>query len=266
MAPEPEPEPEREPAAEPELHAPEPEADGRANAPGPALMGTHDASEHLFRTDIKLANGMELAIWQDPLSKFSTLLGHSLYPAASVLVQWFSDVPDGQSVFGGKHVLELGAGLGAVGMALAKLYGARVLVTDQAGLVPLMQYNIAMNFSQAQADRPVARGLPAVPVPTARPLSWGKETTGEVEGHWDWVVGSDVAYAGKHQELIETLLYESGRNTRITLALSDRAQRVNLEEFLESAEEFFEIRLVKRVEWKFQQQLGVELYELARRM
>jgi predicted nicotinamide N-methyase len=207
---------------------------------------------------------MELAIWQDPLSKFSTLLGHSLYPAASVLVQWFCDLPDGQRAFGGKHVLELGAGLGAVGMALAKQYGARVLITDQAGLVPLIQHNITMNFPQAQAE--CLHGLAAVPVPTTRSLSWGKESTGQSEGHWDWVVGSDVAYAGKHQELAETLLCESGRNTRITLALSDRAERVNLDEFLESAEEFFEIRLVKRVEWKFQQQLGVELYELARRM
>jgi hypothetical protein len=149
-------------------------------------------------------------------------------------------------------------------MALAKQYGARVLITDQAGLVPLIQHNITMNFPQAQAE--CSHGLAAVPVPTTRSLSWGKESTGQAEGHWDWVVGSDVAYAGKHQELAETLLCESGRNTRITLALSDRAERVNLDEFLESAEEFFEIRLVKRVEWKFQQQLGVELYELARRM
>jgi predicted nicotinamide N-methyase len=251
MAPvaEPEPEPELEPAEGAERAAPR-------SAAAAAQLGTHEAAEHLFKTDIKLANGMELAIWQDPLSKFSTLLGHSLYPAACVLVQWFCDLPNGHGMFRGKHVLELGAGLGAVGMALAKQYGSRVLVTDQAGLVPLMRHNIAMNFPQAEYTASDEAALP-VPVPTARSLSWGEEGTGEVEGHWDWVVGSDVAYAGKHRELTDSLLCESGRNTRITLALSDRAERVNLEEFLAAAEEFFEIRLVKRVEWKFQQQLGV---------
>lgn len=228
------------------------------------MLSTPGASEQLFRTDIKLANGSALAIWQDPLSKFSTLLGHSLYPAACVLVQWFCDLPDGQRDFGGKHVLELGAGLGAVGMALAQQYGARVLVTDQAGLVPLMQHNIAMNFPTPGEQSGIEQPAPA-PVPTAAALSWGADSTGKEEGYWDWVVGSDVAYAGKHAELTETLLCETGRNTRIALALSDRAERVNLEEFLSSAEEFFDIKMVKRVEWKFQQQKGVELYTLARR-
>lgn len=50
----------------------------------------------------------------------------------------------GVQYFEGKHVLELGAGTGLLGIALS-LIGADVVITDQGSLVPLMEENVSLN-------------------------------------------------------------------------------------------------------------------------
>ena len=160
----------------------------------------------LFGTEVALGDGRQpLKIWQDPLGKWTKLLGHSLYPAAIAFVEYVSALPDGEGLFGNKNVIEIGAGLGAPGLAIAKLFkNSRVTLTDLPGLVPLLDLNIAVNFEADAVDRP-----------TACELAWG-DTLGKPEGHWDWIIGADVVYAGKHQELIETLLMEcSNRRCKV---------------------------------------------------
>ena len=43
-----------------------------------------------------------------------------------------------------KHIIELGAGTGLIGLFLAKV-GANVVLTDQKSMVPLMEANVNVN-------------------------------------------------------------------------------------------------------------------------
>ena len=63
----------------------------------------------------------------------------------------------------GKRVLELGAGLGAVGMALAKK-GARVVLTDKAESMVLLKRNVEENFGKEHHDQVKVCGV--------RDLTW----------------------------------------------------------------------------------------------
>jgi hypothetical protein len=266
--------PRTEPLEESEPGPPE----GEPTSPGGQLMGHRDPpvmvletvpaaddddddddvrTAGLFDTQVALSDKHKpLRIWQDPMGKITKLLGHSLYPSAIALVEYVTkQLSDGGRRFQQKVILEVGAGLGAPGLAFAKLFGAQVTVTDLPGLVPLLDLNIDANFSADDRNRP-----------TACELTWG-DTLAREAGHWDWIIGTDVAYAGKHKELVQTLLMECGndRHCRVLLALSDRTdptEGMPMRRFKECAAEFFRITTLWRKEWKFQGTAGIDILEL----
>ena len=72
--------------------------------------------------------------------------GSSLWCAALALVQWLHKHPQHSHLFAGKNVLEIGAGIGFVGISLRKLGALRVVLTDLKQQLPLLRKNIAANF------------------------------------------------------------------------------------------------------------------------
>lgn len=91
----------------------------------------------------------------------------------------------------GRRVLELGSGVGLVGIACAARFGAAdVFLTDRAEVVPLLELNIKLNGCRNVA---------------ARELDW---TSPNLEGvpRADVVVSSDVVYdLALHEPLLATL-------------------------------------------------------------
>uniref|UniRef100_A0AAV1V4N7 Uncharacterized protein n=1 Tax=Peronospora matthiolae TaxID=2874970 RepID=A0AAV1V4N7_9STRA len=129
--------------------------------------------------------------------------GHCVWDAALLLADYLQTRccelaaglgGDGRFQFQGKRVVELGAGVGLVGMTLAVL-GAQVALTDQDYVLPLLAKNVAVNFSSADSSQ--ARVVATAPV--VEKCQWGEpfESCGILKS-WaksvDVVVFSDVLY------------------------------------------------------------------------
>eukprot|EP00929_Paragymnodinium_shiwhaense_P080018 TRINITY_DN41708_c2_g1_i1.p1 TRINITY_DN41708_c2_g1~~TRINITY_DN41708_c2_g1_i1.p1 ORF type:complete len:274 (-),score=25.71 TRINITY_DN41708_c2_g1_i1:17-775(-) len=104
-----------------------------------------------------------------------------LWPAAKVLVRYLAVVED--SELKGQSVLELGSGLGAVGMYLAHRGASPVVVTDTHKALPLLKRNVLLNRASCEVAC----------------LPWGAPLANLAESvrnrvPFDWVVASDCTY------------------------------------------------------------------------
>uniref|UniRef100_H3GUJ2 Uncharacterized protein n=1 Tax=Phytophthora ramorum TaxID=164328 RepID=H3GUJ2_PHYRM len=125
----------------------------------------------------------------------------NLFPVVSLpftVVPVGGDLKDGITgdleLLVGKQVVELGSGLGLVGIFCAML-GARVTLTDMQEVIPLLEYNIRLNFHESSEARPSessVKGDVAV-LPVARPHLWG-EPPRDLPPQPDVLVLSDVVY------------------------------------------------------------------------
>eukprot|EP01051_Picozoa_sp_SAG22_P012398 SAG22_NODE_1285_length_4874_cov_2.729634_2_plen_340_part_00 len=119
--------------------------------------------------------------------------GSSVWAAAPVLCKWLlrTSPPCACRAMCGpkdKAVLELGAGLGMVGMACAKAGASEVLLTDLPQQLPLMRRNIAENFGEGcYVDCAALPWGGAAETPLPRPA-------GGLRAGWDLVVGADLVY------------------------------------------------------------------------
>lgn len=115
--------------------------------------------------------------------------GHCVWDAALLLAEFLqSEEQRGAVAFSSRKVVELGAGVGLVGMALAVL-GGDVVLTDQEYALPLLRKNVQVNFG---SDKSHGGSTPLV-----EECQWGESLKG-VLSDWrkrvDLIVFSDVLY------------------------------------------------------------------------
>ncbi|XP_078601558.1 protein N-lysine methyltransferase METTL21A-like isoform X2 [Branchiostoma floridae x Branchiostoma japonicum] len=118
--------------------------------------------------------------WDEGRQGIITLSGQRLWPSAKLLALLMHHNPD--ILEGAKNVIELGAGLGVVGIAAAKMAGhAKVMITDgEDSVVELCREHLRRNFEKDQ--------------PQCEKLFWGEglEEFKQKHGTFDLILGSDV--------------------------------------------------------------------------
>uniref|UniRef100_A0A7S1N0Y0 Calmodulin-lysine N-methyltransferase n=1 Tax=Eutreptiella gymnastica TaxID=73025 RepID=A0A7S1N0Y0_9EUGL len=173
----------------------------------------------LCRYSLRVTSNQELHILSDPINSWGYATGNTLWTSSEELIDFFAssrEYPEGY--FRGRRVLELGAGLGAVGMALGKL-GATVVCTDKAESLDLMRRNVEENFGASDGSNHVQ----------VECLKWGTDKEkwpAACQGPFDLVVGSDVVYGPKRNyvALAQTLLEVTDPATEIIFAIPDRQE------------------------------------------
>ncbi|KAG9408311.1 hypothetical protein AC1031_021552 [Aphanomyces cochlioides] len=104
--------------------------------------------------------------------------GHIVWDAAIALADYCQEAK-----LDCKHVLELGAGIGLVGMVLSAMGCPDVVLSDQRYCLPLLEKNIAENF-------PATHPSP----PRTAELQWGDDKASAAFKNVDLIVASDVIY------------------------------------------------------------------------
>jgi len=176
---------------------------------------------------LKLRSGLEVRV-SPGKGKVGT--GRVVWQGAACLVRFLDDRVKMLGLKGAK-VLELGCGVGFVGICVACL-GARVCLSDMEELIPFAKANIEKNQTAIAEGKGVAE---------AKVLKWG-ETSLEDFGDYDLIIASEVIYTKEGvQALIETVkeLFEmKGDKLRGIFSWRD-AGRVGLKTFIQFLERHF---------------------------
>eukprot|EP00873_Tetraselmis_striata_P003393 jgi/Tetstr1/423657/TSEL_014292.t1 len=160
----------------------------------------------------------------DGLEVASEEIGAVLWlEAAEACLEWLQG---SRGSYASCRVLELGAGCGFVGLALAA-DGARVTVTDVARLLPLLERNARL------ANRKGGRVTAAV-------LDWGLPIPGDLKPDFALVVGCDLLYDSASPEALSAVVHHfvSG-DTEFRLSVNLRDQGGGLARLLELLEPRF---------------------------
>eukprot|EP00192_Tetraselmis_astigmatica_P003276 CAMPEP_0117666050 /NCGR_PEP_ID=MMETSP0804-20121206/10154_1 /TAXON_ID=1074897 /ORGANISM="Tetraselmis astigmatica, Strain CCMP880" /LENGTH=552 /DNA_ID=CAMNT_0005473539 /DNA_START=30 /DNA_END=1688 /DNA_ORIENTATION=- len=195
-------------------------------------------TNNLFVQRMQVLGHRELTITADPLSRvYPYCIGQSLWTAAAELVCFFNgSVPDEVVMRRFPSVLELGAGLGAPGMALALKGAARVVETDREVMLPLLQFNVLSNFpAHGSAEGPEASSTTAAaastPAVSVAPLPWGDAEAFEElvfkHGPFSLLIGADVAYdEDLHGALLDTITHclKHNPDCKVVLSIPDRPE------------------------------------------
>ncbi|KAH8927407.1 hypothetical protein BT69DRAFT_1277990 [Atractiella rhizophila] len=84
--------------------------------------------------------------------------GGHLWPSSLVLTRYLSRPESLSSLSKHTHCLELGAGTGAVGLGLGRMWEGKIVISDVGSMVELMDRNVRDNYGDGQ-DRIQAREL-----------------------------------------------------------------------------------------------------------
>ncbi|KAH7401607.1 putative methyltransferase-domain-containing protein [Pyrenochaeta sp. MPI-SDFR-AT-0127] len=155
--------------------------------------------------------------------------GGQLWPAGMVLGKYM--LRKHQDDLAGKEILELGAGGGLVGLAVA--IGCKtnttLHITDQEPMYKLMKQNIALNNLNSRV--------------TASIYDWGTPTPSQLPSHPDIILAADCVYFEPAFPLLQQTLKDLiGENT-VCYFCFKRRRRADLT-FMKSARKMFDVQEV----------------------
>eukprot|EP00884_Botryococcus_braunii_P001661 jgi/Botrbrau1/11496/Bobra.0360s0017.2 len=220
------------------------------------------------RVTVELAPGMNVLIHQKPqLLKGKLGVGACIWDGALVLAEYISGLAI-ESI-GGSRCVELGSGVGLVGLVMARL-GAQVVLSDKPSMLSILKSNIAKNWLAPGSYRPgdCCSG-------TADPceLEWdtpkGLATAMDLaRTPVDWVLMSDCVYvnpttgeATPSQALMDVASALSSPMTTCLLAFEARSTELKVLVRETAYNRFEDIELVDTSSQTFQGP-HIEIYRL----
>jgi len=161
-------------------------------------------------------DGVVVKVLSDIRGSWGGTCGAALWAASTVALPWLAATEDRQRMYMGRSVIELGAGLGLLGIGLSKLGASRVMLTDLPAQMPLLTRNLRENSVSPDHGRL-----------QARILEWGTCPEELALQGWDLIVGADLVY---DEDLMPALALTLARllhrnpEARAVLVLPDRSE------------------------------------------
>lgn len=212
------------------------------------LQNADTLTVHLGTLDVRLA--------QDPHSPH---LGGYVWVSSFALCSYFQNLAEEQhSGSGGSRDgdsdtrdpvrldtsstwIELGSGVGLMGIVLARLGVGRTIMTDIPELVPQMRANIEANMDSSSAGTVVAEPLVWGDIPAAERLAR--------ESPPDHILAVDCIYSeASARGLVETMDTLAHPRTRV-LCMSEVRNQAAQDVFMEEARGLFEVVLMPTEAW-----------------
>lgn len=197
-------------------------------------------SDGTFTREVELDSlGLTLKIRQHFVGDVSCVV----WDASIVLAKYLEKLhSDHKKKFSRLNILELGAGLGCVGLTAACL-GGNVTVTDLPEVLPALLSNIESNKTVWEKNGGTIK---------AKPIDWSSALSLEEWDLPDLIVLADcVYYQESVNHLIETLLRLSGDETKLLVCQEERQtekQKSVWKNFLEQFEMHFDFKKVPQNE------------------
>ncbi|KAI8332558.1 putative methyltransferase-domain-containing protein [Chlamydoabsidia padenii] len=156
-----------------------------------------------------------------------------------------------------KRWVELGSGVGLVGLTLHQLGIDNVIMTDIAELIPMLEKNVEANGVLVQSisgrrENPVSMddGCTSMVV---EPLLWNDDTAIQhikSAGPIDYIVVCDCIYSeASAVDLVITMDKLAGPDT-VIICLSEVRNQAAQDTFMEQAQALFSVDLVPPVQWR----------------
>lgn len=180
-----------------------------------------------------------LRISQDPSSHN---LGTTVWDASIVLAKFFEKNAVGRGNFSiaklhHRQCLELGAGTGLAGIALA-LYGANVTFTDIQSVLPLLKKNVEDNILKSTTCQSNIVGSVDI-----KELDWSNEATyTQFKPPYDYIIAADCVYGeAAVKPFLRTVLQMANKKTVVLIANEMRCQTVH-SMFMDLFSDFFIVK------------------------
>lgn len=151
-----------------------------------------------------------------------------VWPVAKMLATYLCENPD---LVKGKKVIELGSGAGLTGIVASFLGASETVLTDLPAALPLLQYNIQINGSNAKAAQ----------------LVWGSDKDVKAIGKGDLIIISDLLY-NQDEDIIAKLVWTaralSKAGATLLVAYETRDNMLNNIAFFEDMQSVCDCRAV----------------------
>ncbi|OZJ04840.1 hypothetical protein BZG36_02336 [Bifiguratus adelaidae] len=204
------------------------------------------------------AGHVDVELGQDP---HSDLLGGYVWLSSIVFCSYLAQIASRPSksdlikVENGSVWLELGAGVGLIGLLLAKLGVGQVVITDVRELVQTMQQNVEANgFSNEEGSAILAREL-----------FWGNQDQinrlKEQYETFDYIVACDCIYSEASASALAQTMWMLASTKTTIIVLTELRNKGAQDAFIKEAEPLLYIETIQPSRWQSKIDQDIEFEE-----